>query len=127
MLGISNVTYICQMKKALLKTSEIGKASTVNYRARVLKIEPKGKKSGENLYSLEDADKILSYKADISFHCIKHYKTLQIILDNEKFRYNIPYAAKFFNLKESKIQNMINEYVKSGCFITPSKMNNEPE
>lgn len=112
-----------------LKTSEIGLHSVVHYRAKVLGITPIGfvlsDGRHENTYSLEDAERILTFKSPIRFHSIKHFETLLIIVHNEKLRNNIPLAAKDFRISEPKLRTMIDEYNKSGCFIVASKMNQE--
>lgn len=113
--------------KGFLKTSEIGKSATVTYRARILGIQPikNNHGFGENIYTIEDADRILAYKPKNMGHGISHYPTLITILSNDQYRYNIPYASKMFKLKESKIKDMLDEYNKSGCFITGSSINSD--
>jgi hypothetical protein len=117
--------------RAFLRTSEIGLHSVVAYRAKVLGITPIGTQlyrgKNEKLYTVEDADRILSYKAVIRFHSISYFYILKEIIEDETMRYNIPHAAVVYNIKESKLQNMIDEYNKSGCFITSSKMNYEQD
>ena len=113
------------MTKGYLKTSEIGISSMVRYRAKILGILPmvNNHGHGENVYTLEDANKILAYKPYIRFHSIQHFETFKIIIENDNLRYNIPYASKLFRLKQPKIQAMLDEYKESGCFVVPSKMN----
>jgi hypothetical protein len=114
--------------KGFLKTSEIGKSTMVTYRAKILGIEPikRSNNVSENIYSIEDADRILAYKPKNRNHGISYYEKFVTILNNDKFRYNIPYASKIFKLKESKIQAMLDEYNKNELFfIAPSKMNND--
>jgi hypothetical protein len=112
--------------KGFLKTSEIGKSTVVAYRAKILGIVPmiNDRAKKENIYSIADAERILAYKPKLRFHGIGHYEILAKILNNSDFRYNLPFASKFFKIKESKLQDMIDEYNKSGCFITGSKANN---
>ncbi len=51
----------------------------------------------------------------------------EYILSHEKLRYNLPAAAMLYNIKESKLQSMIDEYITSGCYVVASKMNFEEE
>jgi hypothetical protein len=114
--------------KGFLKTSEIGKSTMVTYRAKILGIEPIKRASNisENIYSIEDADRILGYKPKNKHHGISYHDKFMNILANDKFRYNVPYASKIFKLKQSKIQAMLDEYSKNELFfIASSKMNEQ--
>lgn len=111
--------------KEFLKTSEIGTKNQVAYRAKMLGIVPltKRHKSGELIYSIPDAVRIMSYKSPTECHNIKYYEVFSIMVEDPSLRSNISEYRKRFNIKEKKIQSMFDEYCQSGCFVTPSKMN----
>lgn len=111
--------------KGYVRISELGITSAIQYRARLLGISPiKNNGIGEICYSIDDAEKIIGYRPKSLGHNIAYYETLEKILNDDKLRYNTPYAAKIMCVSESKIQRMLDEYNKEKCFIAESKMNN---
>jgi hypothetical protein len=112
--------------KGYIKISEIGNSATIKYRATLLGIVPlKEKRFGEICYSIEDAEKIVGYRPKVRVHNIVFYEILEIILNDDKLRYNTPYASKIMGITETKLLRMLDEFNKTGCFVVESKINNE--
>lgn len=110
--------------KGYVRISELGIPPSIQYKARLLGIMPlEERRNGEICYSIEDAEKIIGYRPKSLGHNIVHYETLEFILNDDKLRYNTPYASKITGLREAKIQNMLDAYNKERCFIAISKMN----
>jgi hypothetical protein len=111
--------------KGFVRISELGRPSTIKYRAEILGIKPLEETGfGEISYSIADAERILAYKPRPHGHNIIYYEPLEMILNDDKLRYNTAYAAKIIGIKEGKLQDMLDEYNKEKCFIAVSKINN---
>lgn len=112
-----------------IKSSEIGSRNMVMYRAQKLGIEPLSysNRYRQFLYSVEDADRILAYRSNYNRdHSIAYYRVLEEILKRDDLtRYNVEYCAGKYKTTVAKMKSILDEYHLTGCFITPSKMNNK--